>query len=311
MNAIKKTIQEESIFYPMEGFYRVTGDMAKEWLKKWNYVHQRTIRDYHVENLANEMKCGRFRAKTQVNFCKCGEQFFLTNGQHTLRAIAKCGITQVLCVIVTDVDSLDDVAAEYSRHDTHLTRRLSDALVAYELDKELGVTRTQLSTIMAGILYYAYCIKDERRSSHATHDRKVELFGKYANLGKKVLGFTGKHQHNRDKRWAVRKTTMAGMMFTTSKQEHISEEFWTSLFEDDGLKQKDPRKTLLEYIRNSATCGGSGQNSSFKVTPNHILIKCMALAWNAWVDKRELSVLQARYDSAEAEFKLVGTLYPR
>src|SRR5574343_303424 len=98
----------------------VTPHMASVWRKKWHYGGQRTFRQWHCDNLARMMKARLFRPKTQVSFVEVDGEFYWTNGQHTLAAIELSNTTQELCVVVSKGDTMEDVADDFSRHDTHL-----------------------------------------------------------------------------------------------------------------------------------------------------------------------------------------------
>ena len=298
------------IIQPTEAIQLVTPEMAGDWLSSHNYRHQRKLRAYHVANLSRMMQAGTFRQKTQINFCRLGDSFHLTNGQHTLSAIRASGIAQILSVIVSVVSNDKEIADDFSRHDTHLTRQLSDALIAHELHTELGVTPTALNTIAAGCMFYAYLVGERsvKGATQSTHDEKLETIGRHGLLAKRVLDcFDGFMNLG----FLTRKATFAAAMFCFSKDAELSFDFWRNVATDDGLRATDPRKAIREWLRERVTPGGAYNNrggGSAKVAADHEMVKAIATAWNAWIECRELKMIKIDRDSDMVEFKRIGSL---
>jgi hypothetical protein len=294
---------------PSDGYAVVGPDTAKYWLENHNYQHQRALRGYHVEMLSGEMTAGRFREKTQVNFCRCGLSFYLTNGQHTLSAIVKSEQAILLSVVVQDCKSLDEVADNFSRHDTHLTRRLSDALNAHEIDVKLGVSKTELGWITAAAIYYCALIGEIplKNRSQISHDEKMKIIDSYGILARdSMMAF---HEINRKGfSFLTRKSTIACAMHVFMWDEDVCRRFYGEMSRDDGLKRGDPRKTLLEYLRMSRTIGGEVSGRSGKPTPDHMLVKAQSLAFNAYIQRRELQYLRPSIDGKKAVFEGPGDL---
>jgi len=292
---------------PMDGNQIVTPVMAKEWLDLFYYKHQRRIRPYHVKNLKQEILNNRFREKTQIGFCEFAGWYYLVNGYHTLNALIEANCSILLNVAVNKVSSIDDVAAEYSRHDTHLTRPLSDALAAYEVAEKNNLTKTQVGLISAAAIYLAG-IKGEipkKSSSQLSNDDKVEITNNYINLGKKALWVI---KGNEKKNYFKRKSTLGTIMLCLEAAPNMAENFWVPLVEDDGLRKGDPRKTLLSFLQESGTTGGGFRvKINTKKYTEHELIKAIARAWNAFYDRRELKIIRYNFEDKTVTLKGVGT----
>jgi hypothetical protein len=291
---------------PVMGNYEVTPDMAKEWLSLFNYKHQRRIRNYHVENLAEEIQEGRFREYTQITFCFFDGWYYLTNGYHTLGAISKtCPV--LLSVIVKPVNSMMDVAYDYARHDTHLTRPLSDALAAFELAEKYNINKTQLQWISAACVLYAYMVGDTKTRSTAqlSNDKKSQIVDRHAKLAIGALSMFGGQE---SKTYFNRKTTLVSAMICYGHDKDKASEFWVEIAEDDGLRRNDPRKTLLDWLRLAITTGGGGKAAkSKKLFSDHELIKGCAAAWNAFCERRELQFIRTNHAAKEVFFAGIGT----
>jgi len=291
---------------PIDGYMKVDSVTAEYWLANFNYCHQRSIRTYHVQNLADEIKHGRFREKTQINFCRLNDRFFLTNGQHTLSAIVRSGLPCLLHVVVLEVSNMDEVADDFSRHDTHLTRQLSTAMVAHEIHEEFCVTKTELNWISAAAFLYEYMIGKTamKSSTQMTNDAKISIVRKHGALGSSALR-TMVHVNADRRRHLVRKTTLACAMIVYNSSPDLCREFFGVISEDDGLRVGDPRKTLLEYLRETNT-GATGIRESRKVEASHRMIKTIASANNAFVSRKYLRFIRINHDAKTVTFSGIG-----
>lgn len=291
------------IYKPRDGYQIVSPDMANQWLSLCNYEHQRPIRAYHVNNLSQEIIEGRFREKTQINFCKLGDSFYLTNGQHTLSAIIKAQRSVLLSVVVIDVQSKEQIADDFSRHDTHLTRQLAVSLQAHELHKKLDVTYTELNWISAAVNYYAWMIGVSPLKSNVmmTNDVKLELVVQYGELARSALRTY--HEPNAKRRdFMVKRTTLACAMHVYKWDKDACIAFYGEISKDNGLLIGDPRKTLLDYLRETRSHYGDGRLSARKAIPYNYFVKAHALAFNAFINRKQLKTIRVNPETTEAIF---------
>jgi len=291
---------------PQDGYFYVSPETAREWLSNFNYEHQRNIRPSHVANLRKEIESGRFRQKTQINFCVMDGNYFLTNGQHTLSAIAGAGFGVVLSVIVLAVTEKHEIADDFSRHDTHLTRQMADSLVAHEIDKHFGITRTEMNIVSASCLHYGYMTGEVLTSARSglSNDEKLNITLKHGSLAVRcvhLLCCAGEHSY------LTRKTTVASCMIAMNSCPSICDEFFGGIAKDDGLKQGDPRKTILNVFLNTRAGGVSGQKVMKERKSDHEFVKMIACAWNAFIGHRSLSLIRVNFDSREVTFDKCGT----
>ena len=301
-------LSQHKLFQPCDGYQVVTSEGARYWLSHFNYDKQRKIRPAHVSQLALEMQEGRFREKTQVNFCKLDDTFHLTNGQHTLSAIVQSGVSCLLSVVVLEVEDEEQIADDFTRHDTHLTRTMSDSLIAHNMHDWLGVSRTDLGYIASACVYRLFMEGriQTRAQQQVSHDVKLNAVREYGSSGTYALRlFDGRI---RDMNFLRRKTTLAPAMIAWDHDPILCGNFYGVMAEDDGLRRKDPRKTLLDFLRMTTTLGGAFTAAAGKKPmPDHMLVKAQALAWNAFVDDRELSFLRPDRQAKTVTFRRIGT----
>jgi len=293
-----------TITAPKEGIYMVDKQLSSVWLSNFNYEHQRPMRSAHMRGLARMMEEGKFRQKTQIAFVEFAGRHHLTNGQHTLSAIVASGRSQMLDVVVSRAATAEELADDYARHDTHLTRRFADSLVAHECDKALGVNRTQLGWMVAAIQYYAYItgVRSTDSTTQLTHDEKLSLLREYGDLAKSAIDLFEGFQNNT---WMTRKSTIAPAMFVYQHQPEMASKFWRTFARDDGLRIGDPRKTLRDWLRDSVTQGASGSRLGLK---SFELTKGIAACWNAWVDDRTLRFVRIDRDAQTVSFLRCGAV---
>jgi hypothetical protein len=142
---------------------------AEEWLTLNAFPNQRPLKVKHRDFLANEIFAGRFIQGTQIHFVVFGKKKFLVNGQHTLSAILKTGITVLLAVLTTTVDSMEEVVKIYLGHDpkgtgrSTLTAHAWNAFYAGKKIKTISITgQEQLDKIrIAGTTYTGDTVQDE------------------------------------------------------------------------------------------------------------------------------------------------------
>jgi hypothetical protein len=295
---------------PVEGTsILVTPDIAKLWLDKWQYSGQRKLRVWHRDNLAKMMQQGKFRRNTQISFMRLGESYFLTNGQHTLSAIVHSGIEQELSISINDAIDMDDVADDFSRHDTHLTRQFGDSLIAHGVHQDLGITATTLHTCVAAIIYYCWATGKVASASASllTHDEKLSLVREYGELATITWNiFEGAN----NQLYFRRRTVLASAMFCANKSIERAESFFREIALDDGLRIGDPRKAILEWFR-SHTSIRTNRSADVKTASDAEFVKAISVAWNAWIEGRDLKVIKIAFDSPDAFFKTIGKMQVR
>ena len=298
-----------TIHLPTDGYQVITPEIAQQWLASWNYEHQRPLRAYHVNSLADEIVQGRFREKTQINFCQLGDSFHLTNGQHTLSAIIKAQQPVLLSVVVLEVYTKQQIADDFTRHDTHLTRQLSVSLVAHEINKKLEVTATELGWITAAVNYYAWMIGDSYLKSNIkmTNDVKLNQVVKYGELARAALRVY--HEPNAKRRdYMVKRTTLACAMHVYNWNPDACASFYGEISRDNGLLIGDPRKTLLDYMRETRSHTGGSISTVKKSVPDHYYPKAHAIAFNAFINRKQLKFIRVNPEAKEAIFDGPGVV---
>ncbi len=274
----------------------VTPHNADSWLRMFAYEKQRNLSDQHIQRLAMEMVRGRFIEGTIIHFAQVGSQKFLINGNHTLHAVVKSGVSIPLTVLTTPVKDMKTVARLYARHDIHRRRDWSATIRASDLEIDVPATfknaaSAALRIIMSGL------DSPISRDVEITYSRDLRLdamdrYREHIEAYHTAIGGGVKQ----NQKVLMRAAVMAVGLETLKWQPNRGYEFWYGIAADDGLRRTDPRKTLLNYLTGT------------KATASNVMdhIKAVALAWNAFSQGRQLSALKL---TAFIQFHLVGTPY--
>lgn len=129
----------------------LTPEKAADYLK-CNYTHNRKMRRHHVEYLLNEMKAGRFMPTAEVHLMYRNGEPVLVNGQHTCAAIVEFGKPVTVTVRKTIARELGQIAMTYAfGHDTGLRRTFNDAMGAYNIAEQTGLTSDQVNALSTAL----------------------------------------------------------------------------------------------------------------------------------------------------------------
>lgn len=257
-----------------------------------HFDRQRNINENNVQRLAAEMVAGRFMAGTQIHICVLpGGRELVINGNHTLEAIAACGIAQVLTVTRTRVADENEAGALYAIHDIQQVRTWGASLRATGLGEGIPLADKVMSAI--GVI--------EDRFAHTTKSASVSRLGRIEQLEEyrkpaEMLSACMDNAPGATSKYIRRAAIMAIALVSFKYQPSLASEFWTNVAHDEGLVTGQPEKALLSWFRNC------------RITAGHIArrdhARAGALAWNAAFKGRELQVVKPNNLGA---FFLLGT----
>lgn len=276
----------------------MTPTLAQSWLEQYRYPHQRPLRPHRVSVLAQEMRAGRFALTTiDLRTIENTGQTFLINGQHRLHAIIEAGLEIPMVVVRHRVDSMEAVARDYAVFDTHSKRSHKDALQAYDLTEETGLTLSQLRILgqTAPFLLSGFRISAVRRESLGQSPvERIDFIRAWANTA--VLAFTsiGAAEHRRVNR-IYNAGTFAVALVTMRYQPDKAERFWRRVAANDGLRQGEPEMKLVEYLTDYRA-----YNSRDPRLP-----RAVAACWNAAYEGRSLRLIKV--NDPNGPIRIAGT----
>lgn len=269
-----------------EGRKLITPNLAKRVLAEANFDGQRPIADHHVTLLAHIMKDRRWQSGGQIAFCRLNGYLMLTNGQHRMKAVVDSGIAQEFQVLITECTTMEEVEADYHRHDIIARKRsIPEIIGSTDLLETSGITKTMLSRLYqaasmleSDLKYIHYLDAPTVRdvdSRLSTVRGWLDEAAKYESLIK------GAPAHV--KRSLVNAGVLAVALVTLRHQPEKAEEFWQGVADDDGLRRGDPRKALLQDFESRGTTKGAFHAQ--RVIP-------AITAWNAFFEGRTLKLIK-------------------
>ena len=281
---------------------KVTPKKAREWLNQNIFERQRNMRLHHRDNLATEIQKDRFIQGTQIHFVRCDDDRFLVNGQHTLSAIEKAVIPVTLSVLISDADTMEEVAELYSRHDNHLSRSILDAIKARDLHSQIGMSLDQARRVAGAVRF----IRSGFRRSDSNISRE-DVLSEIRNWEEEGNAFFEAIQKGYLAHSLITKAPILSVALVTIRHEEIEAmKFWSQVAKDDGLKRGDPRKTLHEFINMTRVKQGPFIRSGNVVTQAYTA-RAVATAWNAFLSAKSLTRIHV-YDP-DREILIKGTPY--
>jgi hypothetical protein len=268
---------------------------------------QRPMNAVNVARLRAEMDAGRFVPGTPIYFATLPDGAMLAlNGQHTLEAVSLGTNDIELTMIFQPVKNAVEAGIIYARLDLHKIRSWRDSMRAYGAESMLSDSTVWTAAYAAALGQIFQKFQNVSRRDRvddlvmiqATRSRDVRVrvmreLKETADLYVAAIGSIA-----REKTFFKRAAVMGVGIEIIRYQPSAGSEFWASAAKDDGLKVGDPQRTLLHYLRNSVAAAShvaAGRDQD---------ARAVALAWNAFFEKRRLEILRP---AAMGEFRLAGT----
>ena len=281
---------------------KVTPKMAREWLRQNIFERQRNMRPHHRDNLVKEIQAERFIQGTQIHFVRCDGERFLVNGQHTLSAIEKSVIPVTLSILISDADTMEEVAELYSRHDNHLSRSILDAIRARDLHSQIGMSLDHARRVAGAVRFIS---SGFRRSD--TNISREDVLAEIRDWEEEGSAFFDAIKKGHMAQSLITKAPILSMALVTLRhQEVAARKFWIQVARDDGLHRGDPRKALHEFINMTRVRHGAFVRGTSVVTQAYTA-RAVAAAWNAFFSKKSLTRIHV-YDP-DREILIKGTPY--
>lgn len=276
----------------------VNAEFAKHLLKSCEYPRQRALSDIHVGEIAAEMDKGWYVQGTPLRFAALpGGRLWLLNGQHSLSGVVKTGMPCEFVFVFHRCENEEEANHIYSVIDINKQRTWTDMFRAYALDKELGMN-TVWTNAYAGacrLLQTNFDFRAKPRDYEMLRSRElqVRIFRDYANYGvmfsEAVGGWRGMNSPFR------RSGVMAIGMETLKHERTRALEFWQGIYADDGLRRDDPRKALLNYLRDI---------EARSTQDRRLITSATAIAWGAWLSGEKIINL---YPTTSSRIVISGT----
>lgn len=282
---------KETEMYSLDGLrcelVLVTPAMAAHLCESCHYERQRPIADHHVDFLVSEIKAGRFLRGTPIHFGMLGAPMFLMNGNHTMKAIAKSGISVPLLFLYEEAKSEEELGRIYARHDRHRMRDWRAILMATGQYEKIDFPKVWVNAACTAMPLVMNDLvepkvrsdpKGLRKSGDVRVDALEDFKDEIAMYAMSCEGAKGSSL-----RMLRRATVMACGLIGFRYQPSMAEEFISAIARDENLKTRDARKKLLEWTRSNPSTVRTKEDQ----------VGRFISAWNAHFEGRTLDKLYA------------------
>lgn len=272
----------------------VTPDLASGILLSLNYEHQRKHLPRHSAFLAEAISRGEFRKFHDIHFAVRSGIPRLINGQHTLHAISTAAQPLWLCVHMQRAETPEEVEDLYSKFDVGRKRSLSDALgTASDIP---GLSKREADSLGVAVKRIRMGFSEDR--SNAPMDAVFESRS-YTAVKKLMKEWQPEAELYYDivrtahRVLFHRSPVVAVGLLTLRHVQAMAKDFWATAANDDGLRNGDPRKAMVNWLRSHSV--GAAPFSQHRA-----VISC----WNAFYEGRTLTKVKIK---SEASLNIAGT----
>lgn len=283
------------------GMETVTPEQADSWLRDHFYKYQRSLRQYHVDELALAIRREELEPPPQVCLHSVNGSCYLTNGQHSLSAVVKVGKPVDLIVYRAQVEREEDVSRSYGNTDRCLIRTIADALATYDFPARTGLTKVEINSLASAMVLIVGGFDEAVKSTSAfrrNHNLRVDAIEEW------ITPSTGYYAAIRDSapsvRMALRWQGVAAIgLVTFNYQPEKATEFWGPVSANADLSPETGPWVLVNHIL---------FGSDYRL-PGARRARRTAACWNAFFEGRPL--LQARGAKSSLPIHISGTPYSR
>lgn len=267
-----------------------------------NFVDNRRFDEVHAEAIAYAMMEGHVGATETITVVLWDGKEYLVDGQHRMWAVTQLSEPWEFTINFKRVKTWEDVCSAYGDEDLGKKRSTEVCAKALSVDDQVGTSKKLFKNALSASKLINVGFDDGSKAKlkiSRNNHHTIETVLNYRKEWKKVDAAYKKGDPNTKKLFFNQATVaVAGLTYRHCPDK--AEEFWGVMLADDGLKKGDPRKALLDFLRDLAM--------------NKVLIKpskkalYISMAWNAFYAGRKMTRLKWRDDLVVASgLVLAGT----
>jgi len=277
----------------------VLPQLAEAWLNTTKYIDQRGLSQKRVDHLAEEMKHGTFSSGTMIRFVSFNGEWFLIDGQHRLWAVLLSDQPQSFVVLVTKVQSEEEIAWLYGNTDIGKARSTHELFGPLHLAENFRITPTDVDALASAVNFMANgCIV--YRFLGMPREQLLTRMRLYAPFAFEYVGLLAGCR--RSFRSAALRTPSFSVALLTLRYDHDNVDdtnamaFWHGAITDDGLLVGDPRKLVNRHLLTTKLSSKRTSEGITIVTPIYSA-RFLASCYNAYMGGRELRVARIKDDA--------------
>lgn len=270
------------------GIVMMPPGIAKNILEELNFPGQRERKPRRMHKAIRRIESGTWRA-FPISFVKLKDgRFWLIDGQHRLDAIAQCGVSQPMRIIIDEVLDEEEARRRYAGHDeADSVRNVSEVLDAVGAATSLGLKRQTTYALFRALPILLNRMEPSRGQAisnaidaHSVDSRLEEIvrWKKEAAIYERALEMARPSLRAK----MVGAGCFAVALYTLRHQTARGVEFWSGVAENNELKRTDPRAVLISDMTTRRLNSGSSRQG----------VQQPVLAWNAWNEGRDLRIIK-------------------
>lgn len=239
----------------------------------------------HIDALCRQMQNGEWLSRSPLDFALLPDgKLILVNGHHRLLAQVQSGQDIEWQIIIHDCADMDEVRNLFWRFDTVIRKRSTqNVLAGVDAAESLGLSKTASFALVRASVFIESGMVPTQGQAHKqyTPAEKLRLMSEWADEAAAYeLAVSLAPAKMRRKLYIGQ--VMGVALITYRAKPTLAKAFWEGMAKDDGLKRGDPRKTLLDFLRDT-----HGASTGLTATA----VAC-ARAWSAWCSERELGLIR-------------------
>lgn len=277
---------------------QVTPERAREWLFSYRYPFQRPLSKGHVARLARALARHELRPGT-LEFARCPEGVFLTDGQHRLSAVAHAEISQTFVVADYRYASMEGVHHHYTNTDNGRQRLGRDAPLWQLFAAEVGLDTVESKAVFAamGILALGFTgVRPYRKGQVLTIEDRVELGETFKDAIRSYHTLCADASENL-KRHLRNSAVVARALVTIAEQPDKAKRFWEAVATNRYEQYHDGIWWLLDRFM--------GRSTERYTTVE--FAKVVSICWNAYFEGETRNAIRGIYN--ETPIRFFGTRY--
>lgn len=276
-----------------DGVVTIAPGIAKRIIEETNFSGQRRVNLARVGERVHDIENGRWKERvTPITFAQTPDgKLYLVNGQHRCHAIAKSGRAVPALVVIDRAADLAAVRSLYALFDTPESRRSdTDMLDGVGIAAGLGVKRKTAAAVFKALSILRNDMEIPANSAGAdatSRNGRLEDIMDWADEAR-VFERIVAQADTFLQRKLYSASAAAFALYVLRHRRADAVDFLTGLAENDGLRKSDPRARLIADF----------QNRPVNVNSSRQGLQRFAVAWNAWVEKRDLTIIKCNDGAA-------------
>lgn len=266
----------------------ISPGIASRILAECNFDGQRKLQPLRKNRHERRIASGQWNAEqSRIVFARTPDgHLHLVDGQHRVAGIADSGKATGTMAQIIDCRDVAAVRSLYAGFDEPGSSRSDmEMLDGIGASATLGMSRKITSALFRAVTLLVNNLESIANADHTNEARErdirlqempdwVDVAKVYANIISLADGST--------QRTLLTQGVMASALYTLRHQPKLAREFWEGLADNDGLRKNDPRARLLADFHNRSTNSGNIRQR----------VQRVAVAWNAYYSKRDLSLIK-------------------